>query len=143
MEKTGRLLAIDYGLKRTGLAVSDPMRIIATALDVVDTATLLDHLSAYIKHEPVVRFIVGMPRRFNNQESDTALAVRRFMTTLHERFPDIPMEEFDERFTTVRALDAMLEGGMKKKDRREKGAADKISATLILQEYMALQKLKG
>lgn len=132
-----RLMAIDYGLRRTGLAVSDPMRLIATALDVVDTSQLLDYLDRYTRKEPVGMFVLGMPRRFNNQVSDTAVAVQAFIIRLKERFPEIPVTEVDEQFTTVRAQEAMLQGGMKKKDRRVKGAADRVSATLILQEYMA------
>lgn len=132
-----RLMAIDFGLRRTGLAVSDPMRLIATALDVVDTSQLLDYLDRYTRKEPVGMFVLGMPRRFNNQVSDTAVAVQAFIIRLKERFPEIPVTEVDEQFTTVRAQEAMLQGGMKKKDRRVKGAADRVSATLILQEYMA------
>lgn len=141
MEKPGtRILAIDFGLRRTGLAVSDPMRLIATALDVVHTEKLLDYLAGYFKTEPVGKIIIGVPRRFNNQPSDTAAAIREFLPALKNRFPDVPVEEVDEQFTTIRAQEAMISGGMKRKDRRVKGAADKISATLILQEYMSRQR---
>ena len=134
----GRLLAIDYGLKRTGLAVSDPLRIIATALDTVETASLMNFLVGYFSKEPVDTVVIGMPRRFDNAPSEMAEAVRKFMAAFQTKFPSIPIVEMDERFTTMRAHEAMIRGGMKKKDRQEKGAADRISATLILQEYMAL-----
>lgn len=142
METGNRLIAIDYGIRRTGLAVSDPARIIATALDVVPTENLLNFLSAYFTRERVGRIIIGMPRRFNNQPSDTAEAIKQFLPLLRTRFPDIPVEEVDEQFTTIRAHEAMISGGMKKKDRRVKGTADKISATLILQEYMSRNALR-
>ena len=142
MESGSRLIAIDYGIRRTGLAVSDPARIIATALDVVPTEKLLDYLSAYCTKERVDRIIIGMPRRFNNQPSDTAEAIRKFLPSLRERFPGIQVEEVDEQFTTIRAHEAMISGGMKKKDRQVKGAADKISATLILQEYMSRNQIR-
>jgi len=134
----GRLLGIDYGLKRTGLAVSDPLRIIATALDTVETASLMNFLSGYFLRETVDTVVIGMPRRFDNAPSEMAEAVRKFMAAFQTKFPSIPIVEMDERFTTMRAHEAMITGGMKKKDRQEKGAADRISATLILQEYMAL-----
>lgn len=134
----GRLLAIDYGLKRTGLAVSDPMRIIATALDTVETSGLIRFLEAYMKKEAVDTVVIGMPRRFDNAPSEMAAAVNAFIALFTSTFPAIPITAIDERFTTVRAHEAMIKGGMKKKDRKEKGAADRISATIILQEYMAL-----
>ena len=134
----GRLLAIDYGIKRTGLAVSDPMRIIATALDTVETQNLATYLRQYFSKEQVDRVVIGIPRRFNNAPSETAEAVKAFILHFREQFPGMSIEEIDERFTTVRAHEAMIAGGMKKKDRKVKGNVDQISATLILQEYMAL-----
>lgn len=134
----GRLLAIDYGLKRTGLAVSDPMRIIATALDTVETKDIITFLQRYFNQEQVDRVIIGMPRSFNNAPSVTAEAVKSFIIRFCELFPTMPIEEMDERFTSVRAHEAMIAGGMKKKDRKVKGNVDRISATLILQEYMVL-----
>lgn len=136
-------MAIDYGLKRTGLAVSDPQQIIATALDVVDTSTVLEYLSGYTSREPVSMFVVGVPRRLNNTPSETAAAVQKFILLLRNRFPEIPVVEFDEQFSTIRAQEAMIRGGMKKKDRQVKGNTDKVSATLILQEYMTLRSIKG
>ena len=135
----GRLLAIDYGLKRTGIAVSDPLKIIATALDTVATEKLLEFLENYFKKEPVETIIVGMPRRLNNAPSEMAAEVVKLMNILQEKFPSIPVKEMGERHTSQAALEAMIKGGMKKKDRQEKGNVDKISAVLILQEFMALQ----
>lgn len=134
----GRLLAIDYGLKRTGIAVSDPLKIIATALDTVATEKLLEFLENYFKKEPVETIIVGMPRRLNNAPSEMAAEVMKLMKILQEKFPAIPVKEMGERHTSQAALEAMLTGGMKKKDRQDKGNVDKISAVLILQEYMSL-----
>jgi len=134
----GRLLAIDFGLKRTGLAVSDPLRIIATALDTVETSTLTGYLRNYFQKEQVDLVVIGMPRRFDNAPSETAEAVKSFIVHFRSAFPGMAIAEMDERFTTVRAQEAMLSGGMKKKDRKVKGNVDRVSATLILQEYMAL-----
>lgn len=132
----GRILAIDYGLKRTGLAVTDPLRIIATALDVVATDTLLTYLQNYFRKETVDQVVIGMPRQLNNEDSAIAPDVRAFVEKFKSLFPAVPIHLADERFTTALAKRAMIEGGMKKKDRREKGSADKISAVLILQQYL-------
>jgi putative Holliday junction resolvase len=118
----GRILAIDYGLKRTGIAVTDPLRIIATALETVETTQLVIFLKNYFQKERVDEVVIGMPRRLNNADSEIAPQVRRFV------------EHF--KITSVMAHRAMLEGGMKKKERRVKGNVDKISATLILQNYL-------
>lgn len=133
----GRILAIDFGLKRTGIAVSDPLRIIATPLDTVPTATLLDFLKAYCTREVVDEFVVGMPKTVKNTDSEIAPVVRNFIVALKAAFPEKPIHEADERFTSTLAQRAMREGGMKKKDRRVKENVDKISATLILQAHMA------
>jgi putative holliday junction resolvase len=132
----GRILAIDYGMKRTGLAVTDPLRIIATALDTVDTTHLIDYLKKYFQKEEVEKAIIGMPKRMNNTESETAPAVRKFIEAFKSTFPEKPIQEVDERFTSSMAQKAMITGGMKKKDRQVKGNVDKISAVLILQSYM-------
>lgn len=129
-------MAVDYGLKRTGLAVTDPLRIIATALDVVETQNLFPYLKAYFQKEPVDEVVVGMPRQMNNTDSAIAPEVRKFVEKLKSEFPRISVLLADERFTSKIAQRAMIEGGMKKKDRREKGNVDKISATLILQTHM-------
>lgn len=132
----GRVLAIDYGIKRTGIAVSDPLRIIATPLDTVPTHTLLNFLKGYALREQVDEFVIGMPRTLKNEDSEIAPQVRKFVLVLKEAFPDKRIHEVDERFTSSMAQRALIEGGMKKKDRRVKGVADKISATLILQSFM-------
>jgi len=132
----GRILAIDYGTKRTGLAVTDPLQIIATALDTVSSDQLLNFLKAYLAKEPVDSFVIGMPRTLKNEDSETAPLVRSFISDLKKAFPDKPVHEADERFTSAIAQRAMIEGGMKKKDRQVKGNVDKVSAVLILQTFM-------
>ncbi len=131
-----RILAIDYGLKRTGLAVSDPMRIIATALDTVESSKLLTFLSSYFQKEQVDQLVVGLPKRLNNKDTDMTAPVQKLVAELQAKFPDKPVALIDERFTSSIAKQTMIDGGMSKKDRRVKGNVDKISATLILQSYM-------
>ncbi|MCF2495573.1 Holliday junction resolvase RuvX [Dyadobacter chenhuakuii] len=131
-----RLLAIDYGAKRTGIAVTDPLQIIATALDTVRTHDLTEFLKKYAASEPIEAFIVGMPKRLDNTESENAARVTAFIKILKKTFPDIPVHAHDERFTSSMALQSMIASGSKKSDRREKGNIDKISATIILQSYM-------
>ena len=132
----GRILAIDYGLKRTGIAVSDPMRIIATALDVVDSQKLMGFLKDYFQKEQVDELVLGLPKQLNNQDTDMTSHVNKLADALKKIFPDKPLALVDERFTSSIAQQTMISGGMKKKDRQVKGNADKISATLILQTYM-------
>ncbi|MEQ8361267.1 MAG: Holliday junction resolvase RuvX [Cyclobacteriaceae bacterium] len=132
----GRIMAIDYGTKRTGLAVTDPMRIIATALETVETSKLLTYLKTYFQKEQVDELVIGLPKQMNNTDSETAPFVRQMVTKINEAFPNLPVKYVDERFTSKIALRAMVDGGMKKKDRRDKQNVDKISATLILQSYM-------
>ncbi|MFN3403749.1 MAG: Holliday junction resolvase RuvX [Cytophagaceae bacterium] len=131
-----RILAIDYGPKRVGLAVTDPLQIIATALETVPSEKVLDFLKKYLEKEPVEAFVVGMPKTLDNKDSSNAPFVKAFIGKLQEIFPAIPIHTIDERFTSSMALDAMISGGMKKKDRRVKGNVDKISATIILQSYL-------
>lgn len=133
----GRIVAIDYGLKRTGIAVTDPLRIIATPLDTVDTATLLAFLTRYAQQETVDEFVVGMPKTLLNKDSEIAPYVRKFVEELTKIFPQKPVHLADERFTSTMAQRALIEGGMKKKDRQVKGNVDKVSATIILQSFMA------
>ncbi|MBI1766996.1 MAG: Holliday junction resolvase RuvX [Bacteroidetes bacterium] len=135
-----RILAIDYGTKRTGIAVTDPMQIIATALETVDTSQLISFLKKYFEKEQVSEIVIGMPKRLNNTDSDTAEEVRKFIALFKQNFPQTPVAEVDERFTSSLAQQAMISGGMKKKDRQVKGNVDKISATLILQSYMQSKK---
>ena len=132
----GRILALDYGLKRTGVAVTDPSRIIATALTVVDTPKVLGFLKDYFTAEEVDELVIGMPKRLNNQPTEMTPVVERFIGILQTNFPTKPIHEVDERFTSVMAQRAMIDGGMKKKQRRQKGNVDKISATLILQSFL-------
>ncbi len=131
-----RLLAIDYGAKRTGIAVTDPLKIIATALDTVPTHQLPDFLKKYMMTEEVEAFVVGMPKKLDNTDSENAARVTAFVKTLQKTFPEIPVHLHDERFTSSMALQSMIASGSKKSDRREKGNIDKISATIILQSFM-------
>ena len=131
-----RILAIDYGKKRTGLAVTDPLRIIATPLDTVLTNDLLSYLAAYVKKETVDEFVVGMPKTLKNEDSEIAPLVRVFVEELQKIYPEKKIHLEDERFTSRMAMQAMIEGGMKKKDRQVKGNVDKISATIILQSFL-------
>ena len=132
----GRILAIDFGRKRTGLAVTDPLRIIATALETVPTHELQNFLKAYTQKETVDEFVIGMPKTLRNEDSETAPLVRKCIEELKNNFPDKPIHQIDERFTSSMAQRAMIEGGMKKKDRQEKGNVDKISAVIILQSFL-------
>jgi putative holliday junction resolvase len=132
----GRILAIDYGKKRTGIAVTDPLRIIATPLDTVLTAELLNYLRMYLEREAVDEFVVGMPKNLMNEDSEIAPLVRSFVEKLKQAFPGKAVHLADERFTSSIARRAMIDGGMKKKDRQVKGNVDKISATIILQSFM-------
>lgn len=135
----GRILAIDYGAKRTGIAVTDPMRIIATALETVESPKLIAYLKVYFLKEQVDEVVIGMPKQLNNQDSESAPLVRKFVETFKTTFPDKPIALADERFTSAQAHRTMLDGGMNKKNRQVKGNVDKISATLILQNYMQVK----
>ena len=136
----GRVLAIDYGKKRTGLAVTDPLRIIATPLETVSTAELLTFLQAYLKKEAVDEFVVGMPKTLMNEDSEIAPLVRKFIEQLKKLFPEKMVHQADERFTSSMAKRALIDGGMKKKDRQNKENVDKISATIILQSFLDSRK---
>lgn len=131
-----RLLAIDYGKKRTGLAVSDEMQIIAGGLTTVPTTGLLDYILDYIKREQVERIVVGLPKRMNNEPSENMRRVEPFVNRLRKLLPDIPVEYHDERFTSVLAQRTIIEAGIKKMARRNKELVDEVSATIILQSYM-------
>lgn len=136
MRRMGRLLAIDYGTKRTGIAVTDPLKIIPTGLTTVKTGSLLDFLIGYIKNEGVECVIIGLPRQMNNEPSKNMAHINLFVKKITSQFPDIPIEFYDERFTSVLAQRSMLESGMKKKDRQNKAIVDEISAVIILRDYM-------
>lgn len=133
----GRILAIDYGQKRTGIAVTDPLRIIATPLETVPTHTLLEFLKGYLIKESVDEFVVGLPKTLMNEDSEIAPQVRAFVARLKKAFPEKKVNLVDERFTSSIAMRAMIDGGMKKKDRQVKGNVDKISATIILQSFLS------
>lgn len=135
-----RIFAIDYGRKRTGIAVTDPMQIIANGLTTVSTHQLMDFLLNYIKQEPVERIIIGHPKQMNNEDSENMKNIIPFMNRLKKLLPDMPVELVDERFTSVLAHQAMLAGGLKKKDRQNKALVDEISATIILQSYLESKK---
>ena len=137
-----RILAIDYGKKRTGLAVTDVLQIIANGLTTVPTHTLMDFILDYVKREPVERIVVGLPKQMNNQPSENMVRIEPFVNRLRKVLPNIPFEYVDERFTSVLAHQAMLDGGLKKKDRQRKELVDEISATIILQSYMDSRKFR-
>ncbi len=133
-----RILAIDYGKKRVGLAVTDPLQLIANALETVDTAKILVFLQQYIAKEPVERFVVGYPQNLDNTPAEAAQYVEVFIKQLQKHFPEIPISLEDERFTSKIAFRTMIDGGVKKMARRNKAMVDKISATIILQSYMEM-----
>ena len=135
----GRILAIDFGLKRTGIAVTDSLQIIANGLDTVPTHTLLDYLKSYFDREAVDKVVIGMPKNLDSSDTDSTHGVRVLIKHFRKRFPDMPIIEHDERFTSQLAMQAMIAGGMSKKDRRVKGTVDRVSATIILQSYMESQ----
>ncbi|HKK57835.1 MAG TPA: Holliday junction resolvase RuvX [Salinivirga sp.] len=132
----GRILAIDYGLKRTGLAVTDPDRIIASGLTTVATHTLLNFISGYLAKEQVDEIVVGLPVQMNNTPSETEPHIRGFLKKLGKKYPQIPVRRVDERFTSKMAQQSMLDGGLKKTQRQNKALVDEISATIILQTYL-------
>ncbi|MBQ7423784.1 MAG: Holliday junction resolvase RuvX [Prevotella sp.] len=136
-----RILSIDYGRKRTGLAVTDPLQIIAGGLATVSTSELYDYLVSYISHEEVERIVIGEPRQMNGQASENLQRVQQFVNRWRKTQPGTPIEYVDERFTSVLAHRAMLDGGLKKKDRQNKALVDEISATIILQSYLESRRL--
>lgn len=137
-----RIIAIDYGRKRTGIAVTDPMQLIANGLTTVPTHQLLNFLLDYIQREQVERIIVGLPRQMSNEVSENMKYIEPFVRSLKKKLPDMPIEYVDERFTSVLAHRTMLDAGLKKKDRQNKGLVDEISATIILQSYMESSAFK-
>ncbi len=135
-----RIIGIDYGRKRVGVAVSDPLRIFASALDTVPAAKIIEYIKNYAQKEAVVRFVVGYPVNMDNTPSEAAADVDRFLKQLARAFPGVPVSLEDERFTSVLAHRAMIEGGMKARDRRDKMSVDKISAAIILQGWLDRNK---
>jgi putative Holliday junction resolvase len=132
----GRIVAIDYGTKRTGVAVTDPEQLIATPLETVPTHELMRYLQAYFNQEHVDLLVVGHPRKMDYSESDSMKHIRFFVGAFRKRFEKIPVEFVDERFSSSLAKDALLHGGMKKSKREVKGNVDKVSAAIILQSYL-------
>ena len=139
----GRYLALDYGTKRTGIAVSDTLKIIANGLTTVPTHTLLDYLKTYSQKEDVERIIVGLPKQMNNEYSENMKHIRPFVKKLQSLYPDMQIEYYDERFTSALAHKTMLDAGLKKTDRQNKSLVDEISATIILQGYMESLRLQS
>ena len=135
-----RVVGIDYGRKRTGIAASDPLGIFASALDTVPSAKIIEYLQNYSRTQTIGRFVVGYPMNLDNTPSEAAKDVDAFLNLLRKRFPDIPVTLEDERFTSVLAHRAMIDGGMKKSARRDKNSVDKISAAIILQSWIDRKK---
>lgn len=132
-------MGIDYGKRRTGIAVSDPLGIFASALDTIDSAKLIDYIKKYAIQERIIRFVVGYPVNMNGKPSEAQADVDVFLKQLAKAFPDVPVTLEDERFTSVLAHRAMIDGGMKYKDRRNKASVDKIAAAIILQSFLDRQ----
>jgi len=136
LQEMGRILAIDYGSKRSGIAVTDEMQIIASGLTTVDSKNLITFLKSYCKEQSVDLFLVGLPKQMNNQLSENEPLILKFIKALKKEIPHIPVERVDERFTSKMAFQTMIESGLKKKQRQNKALIDEISATLILQSYL-------
>lgn len=136
----GRILAIDYGQKRVGLAVTDELQIIATGLDTVHVKDIFNFLRQYFEHEKVEKIVVGEPRQMNNKASDAQRFIEPFVKKLKKQFPAIPVDRVDERFTSLMAQQTIREAGAKKKIRQDKALVDKVSATIMLQSYMHINR---
>lgn len=131
-----RIVALDFGVKRTGIAVTDEMQIIASGLTTVDTKNLLVFLKQYVSQENVELFIVGEPKQMNYEASESEVFIAKFLTKLEKAIPQIPVKRVDERFTSKMAFQTMIDSGLSKKQRKDKGLIDEISATIILQSYL-------
>ena len=136
-----RILSIDYGKKRTGIAVTDPLQIIAGGLATVSTSELFDYLQAYIAREQVEMIVIGEPRQPNGEPSENLARVQQFVNRWRKAVPQVPIQFYDERFTSVLAHQAMRDGGLKKNARQNKALVDEISATIILEDYLRSKKL--
>lgn len=135
----GRILALDYGTKRVGIAATDPLQIIASALTTVHPNELMDFLKKYMETETVDCIVIGDPKRLNNEPAQAAAGANQLTERLKKQFPQVHIDRMDERFTSKMAFGAMIEGGLKKKQRADKAMVDKVSATIILQSYMEQQ----
>lgn len=136
----GRIVAIDFGQKRTGIAVTDDLQMIATGLDTVETYRLMDYLSDYLKNNMVERFVIGEPKQMNNTPSESAVFIAPFIDRLKKAFPGIPVDRADERFTSLLATRAIRDAGASRKQRRDKALVDMVSATILLQSYLDMYK---
>jgi putative Holliday junction resolvase len=132
-----RILGLDYGTKRTGIAVTDELQIIASGLTTVETKKIFSFLTAYLKNEKVELFIIGEPKQLNYTESESEQFIKKFIKKLSTTFPKIPIKRVDERFTSKMAFQSMIDSGLKKKQRQNKALLDEISATIILQSYLS------
>lgn len=139
----GRLLAIDYGKKRTGIAVSDSLQLIANGLTTVATVQLFDFLADYLQREEVERIVVGFPRQNNGEDSENMRRITPFVNRLRRLYPNLPVDMYDERFTSVLAHRVMIDSGIGRKARQNKELVDKISATIILEDYMEARRLQN
>ena len=137
-----RVLAVDYGKRRTGLAVTDELQLIAGGLTTVDTNSVIQYILDYVKREPVELIVVGMPKQMNNQPSENMGRIRPFVGHLRKLLPEISIEYHDERFTSVLAHQAILASGIGKMARRNKELVDEVSATIILQSYMESRRMR-
>lgn len=133
-----RIMAFDYGTKRIGIAVTDPLQLIATALTTIHPEDVLEYLSNYLLTEQVERFVIGMPKQLDGTDSQSAMHVKGFIRKLKKRFPQITINTIDERFTSKMASASMVQSGLKKSKRQEKGLIDSISAVILLQDYMRM-----
>lgn len=138
----GRIIAIDYGRKRTGIAVTDSLQLIANGLQTVPSHTIIDFLNDYFNKEQVDEVVVGYPRQLNNQPSESVVFVNEFLNRFKKKFPNVSLQLYDERFTSKMAFQAMIDGGLKKKQRRDKAMIDKVSATILLQSYLESKQNK-
>jgi len=138
----GRVLAIDYGRKRTGIAVTDQLQMIATALTTVPSHQAVEFLKDYVNRESVVCFVVGEPRQMNNKPSESVVYIDPFVKQLKKQFPDIPVERMDERFTSKMAMQAIQQARLKKKDRQNKALVDSVSAVILLQSWLEMKNLQ-
>ncbi len=138
----GRILAIDYGRKRIGIAVTDPMQMIAGGLETISSHKVFEFLTDYFSKEEVDVVVVGYPKQLNNQPSESVVYVNAFLKGFQKKFPDRKLELVDERFTSKMAFQTMIDGGLKKKQRQDKALVDKISATIILQSYLEANNSK-
>ena len=136
-----RILALDYGEKRTGIAITDELQIIASGLTTVETKNIFSFLTDYLKKEKVELFLVGEPKQMNNTASESEQFIKIFIEKLNQTFPKIPIKRVDERFTSKMAFQSMIDSGLKKKKRQNKSLVDEISATIILQTYLYSEKL--